>query len=470
MNARNVRAVAFAAVIASMACVPPARADDAPTRPDQFAQGWTVASDRADAGAWRLPLDGPQYRTATSPLLRDIAVFDAQGAEVPAAVFAAPAPAAAPAATIALPWFPLPPDDALPGQDVSTISERDSDGRVRRVETRVGDGMRLQQGGVDAWLLDASMAREPLVALRVTWADDAPDFDVGYRVEGSDDLRDWRTLQANARLIDLRRGGDRVHQARIPLSASARYLRLLPLRRGATFPLAGVQAEYAAKAQARDWQWQSLTGPLCRVEGTVEVLFELDGRYPVALVDVGTDSNAAAEWTLESRDDADARWRWRAGPWVGWRLNDGGRWERSAPQPLNGVVRDRYWRLVTRDAATGAPGLRLGWRPESVVFVGQGPGPWTLAAGSGRAQRAQAPIDRMVGALRATRGDDWQPAAAKVGEARELGGARALKPGRGDWTTTVLWVLLFGGALLVAVLAVGALRRNARGAGAGSED
>lgn len=457
--ARIVILVAAFAGFAAAACVPPARADDAPTRPDDFARGWTVASDHAVAGAWRVPLDAAIYRGATSPQLRDLAVFDAAGGEVPSAVFAPPAPRPPAAPTLALPWFPLPPDDAIPGQDVSTISERDAHGRVRRVETRVGDGLRLPQGGVDAWLLDASAARAPLVALQVEWAADAADFDVGYRVEGSDDLRDWRTLQPGARLIDLRRGADRVHQARIPLSASARYLRLLPLRRGATFPLAGVRAEFAAKAEADDWQWQTLSGSLRRDQGLVEVVFELDGRYPVALADVGNDGSAAAQWTLESRDAADARWRWRAGPWVGWKLDDGDGWARSPAQPLNGVVRDRWWRLTTRDAATAAPVLRLGWRPESVVFVGQGPGPWTLAAGSGRAARAPAPIAAMVDALRAARDDGWAPAPARLGEARALGGDAALQPAR-DWTTTLLWVLLFAGALLVSALALGALRRG----------
>ena len=308
--------------------------------------------------------------------------------------------------------------------------------------------------------------REPIVALLLEWtqADAANDaaIDVAYRVDGSDDLRDWRTLQPHAQLLDLARDGRRLRQRRIALQGGAKYLRLSPLRADAALPLSGVRAEFSASAVASDWQWESLRGRAVEERGKTYHDFIVDGRFPFARVDVDTAGNDANEWTLQSRDDEDAPWLTRAGPWVAFRIGTSqaagrGNRDRSPPQDLGGVVRDRHWRLSSRTPVSDAPTLRLGYRPEVVVFLAQGKPPYSLAAGSARAMRADAPLPQLVEAIRTQRGSDWQPASATLGAAQTLAGERALAPTR-DWTAWLLWSLLVAGALTVAAIALSLLR------------
>ena len=106
---------------------------------DDYAQQWPLTLQDGEAGAYRLTLGRDVYRSAISPTLRDVAVFNGDGQPVPAALFDPEQPLAQAAREVELPWFPLPPGAATPAQDIAVISERDADGRVRRVETRMAD-------------------------------------------------------------------------------------------------------------------------------------------------------------------------------------------------------------------------------------------------------------------------------------------------------------------------------------------
>lgn len=425
---------------------------------DDYARQWPLAT-QGDAGAYRLALDRDVYRGAIQPGLGDIEVFNAAGQSVPAALFAADAPLPGTPAPFALPWFPLPAGAAARAGDITVISERAADGSIRRVEARIADAPAPAPAATNAWLVDASRVRARLGALRLAWSAQAGPLDVEISVEGSDDLRDWRVLQPRAQLLDLARGGQRLRQSRVPLDGQARYLRIATLRADAALPLSGVEAEPTAMAEAPDWRWEVLRGRAASERGATHYDFELDGRFPVARADIDADDNAAGTWTLSSRDAPDAPWAVRAGPWVAFSVATGDAPQRSPAQALAGVVRDRYWRLTPQSATPGAPALRLGYRPETLVFVAQGAGPYALAAGSARASRVDAPLQPMLDALRASRGDTWQPAMASIGAAQALAGERALQPRR-DWKHWLLWALLVGGALVVAGFAFSLLRKG----------
>ncbi|HET6546244.1 MAG TPA: DUF3999 domain-containing protein [Rhodanobacteraceae bacterium] len=431
-----------------------------PAARDDYARQWSLTMQDPGAGAYRVVLDAPVYRSASLPSLRDVDVFNGDGKPVPAALFAPQAPAAQAPHRIALPWFALPPGQATPADDITLISERDADGHVQRVETRVANAAQLPEKTANAWLIDASRLQQRVVALQLDWPPPTSALDVVYRVEGSDDLRDWRTLQPRAQLLDLMRDGQRLRQRRIPLDGQARYLRLLPIQPDAALPLTGVQAELASTPLAPDWQWVDLRGHSVIEGGRTFYDFTLDGRFPVARADVGTAGNDAGEWTLQSRDDADAPWQTRAGPWVAFRIGKGAI-DRSAAQHLNAIVRDRYWRLSSHPSAAGVPTLRLGYRPEVVVFLARGKPPFALVAGSARAFRADAPLPHLIDTMRRQRGGDWRPAAATLGTAQLLSGPQALVPAppERDWKAWLLWALLIAGALVVAGFAITLLRK-----------
>ena len=424
-----------------------------------YASQWQLALGQAGAGAYRVVLDREVYRQARMPGLQDVVVANADGATVATAVFPPDAPLARALEIIPLPWFPLPVEAGPPRQDIAAISEIASDGSLRRVELR---GAPASAAGDHGFVLDASRLRAPIAALRVTW-NDADAFDRGYRVEASDDLRQWRAVEPDARLVQLRNGDRRVTENRIVLpGVQARYLRLLPQsRQAAALQLASVEAELALATAAPALQWEDLQGR--RVEGRDGVVFEytLDGRFPVQAADVALPGNSTRGWTLESRDDAQAAWQPAASPWVAYRVDSGGNASTSPPQVLHGVQRSRHWRLRAREAHDGAPPvLRLGYRPEVVVFLAEGTPPFALLAGSARATRPASPLPQLIEALRGQRGKDWQPATATLGTRQPLAGDAALQPAASppDWKRWLLWALLVAGAALVAGFAFSLLR------------
>ena len=430
---------------------------------DDYAARWPLALERPDGGAYRVVLAPDVYRQLQSSDLRDLVVTNAAGQPVATAVFPPDAPLAQAGDSVALAWFPLPGDAGAMALDIAAISEVASDGSLRRVELRGADP---DAAGDSGFVIDASRLREPVVALRFSWSN-AQAFDRGYRVSASDDLRQWREIEPDGRLVQLRNGDRRVIEDRIALpGVRAKYLRLQPgTRQPAPRALTGVRAELSGQVAAPALQWEQLQGR--RVEDRDGVHFEyaLAGRFPVEAADVVAAGNSTRGWLLQSRDGDDAAWQTAAAPWVAYRLDSSEGSSRSPPQPLDRLVRDRQWRLQARsDGAQDAPVLRLGYRPEVVLFLAEGQPPFALLAGSARAARPATPLPQLIDTLRAARGKDWQPAVATLGQREELAGAAALRPGTPiDWKRWLLWALLLGGALLVAGFAASLLRKRPPG-------
>lgn len=430
---------------------------------DDFARQWPIELGQEESGAYRVELNEGVYRTTVHPALADVEVFNAQGQAQPAAIVSPALPLAQPPRTLELPWFPLPTlDPAAGGGDLRLVAERDDEGGIVRIEatTTAPGTARLVDG---QWLVDASRLREPVRALLLDWERPQRSLQARYRVEGSNDLRSWRTLNEATTLLDLERGGERLRQGRIELDGQARYLRLMPLQPGLVPELTGVTAELSPPPVEARWEWVEIEGQRRSEGGRDHFDFVLPGRFPIERADVRLPGNNAVQWTLSSRERNDAVWRWRAGPWMAFQVGGADGANQSEPRPLPSMSRDRQWRLSPGSAVGEAmPVLRLGYRPEVAVFLAQGAPPYALAAGSANAERVDAPIPALVDALRTQRGPGWQPAPAYLAAAaQELSGDRALQRQRNiDWKSLLLWGLLIGGALLVATLGLSLLRQR----------
>ncbi|WP_312316690.1 DUF3999 domain-containing protein [Stenotrophomonas sp.] len=418
-----------------------------------YREQWPLQLATPSAGAYRLTLGEAQYRSAVSPQLQDVQVFNAQGQPLPSALFRAETPLAQSAPLQPLPWFALPPQGSAGSDDLQLLTERNTDGSVRRVEARLGrTGSNAQPGG---WLVDASKLDVAVQALRLDWQA-GPSLQLRVQVDVSADLQSWRRINDDVPLVDLAQDDNRLQQRRIFIGRQARYIRILPVS-GNTLPaLTSVQAELMSTLPAIDWQWRSLQG---KTVAPGEFEYVLDGRFPIAQVDIATADNSAVQWTLQSRDDAGQPWQVRAGPWVAYQLQDSAQRRQSQAQSLAAHSRDRYWKLVAAQGQPAqAPTLKLGYQPETLVFLSQGETPFTVATGSVRAARTSAPVGTVLAQLRAQQGEQWQPAVATVqGPAQVLGGDAAVQPER-DWKRWLLWALLGLGVVIVGGFAISLLR------------
>ncbi|CAD1794736.1 hypothetical protein CPBF426_04260 [Xanthomonas arboricola pv. juglandis] len=433
----------------------PLMAQAADVRQD-YRQQWPLQVAGSDAGLYQLRLNAAIYRSAQDAGLRDVTVIDARGEEMPAALLPVDAaPAAAPRRQ-RLPVFALPAGAAPANGDLQLIAERDASGAVRRLEGRFATGAAAGAGG--SWLIDASALGDRPRALWLYWDGNTP-VQARLRVEGSDDLRDWHLLAADATVMALDNQAQRLQQRRIALDAGARYLRIVPVS-GELPALRAVDAELDGVAAPLQSQWLELPG----TAQDKAVLYALPGRFPVTQVDVSGGQAEAVEWIAESRDADDAPWLRRAGPWLAYRLGAGNA-AASPPQQLSAPVRDRQWRLLAAQGrSTARPTLRVGYQPERMMFLAQGQPPYAVVAGSARVQRGDAPLASMLQALRRERGAQWQPAPASIAaQAQPLAGDAALQPAATprDWKRWLLWGLLIGGAVLVGGFAVSLLRSPA---------
>lgn len=424
----------------------------------EYARQWPIQPEQPGQAAYRVGLDESVYRHVSDPQLADLDVLDADGVPVPATVQAAQL-RTSDTYTRSLAWFPLPTAGNQPlRDDLEVISERDDSGRVIRIQARSSDAP-AAAGAADsgAWLLDASGVQSgTALALELAWEPSNEPLEARYQLLGSDNLRDWRVLQASTQLMDLSRNGRRLLHNRIPLSERTRYLRLQPVGDSRLPPLTDVQLHLLESGET-PLAWYTLQA---RHADANQYSYALDARLPVTHADVQIDGTAAGTWRLESRDSTEAPWLLRAGPWTAYRLGDADA-DRSATQAVNGgPVRDRYWRLVASQPPPARPTLQLGYRAESVVFMAAGKPPYVLVAGSTHSRRGRAPINEILAQQRARHGRDWQPAPAMLGVDEERDGAHALRPPPGDWKTWLLWGVLAMGTLLVGGFAVSLLREK----------
>lgn len=429
----------------------------------QFAEQWPLILSSEQSGAYRVVLEPQIYRGASSPQLADVQVYNAAGQALPSALLQPEQPLAQPPVQRELPWFTLPPLSAQRRDDLQLLAERDGDGRVVRLQVNSGGDQQTQQGG---WLIDASvLGDQPLAALALDWEERSEPLQMTVRVDASDDLQHWRPVDARLSLVDLQRAGKRLLQRRVQVAGSVRYLRVLPEDGKALPTLRGVLAEIPAAPATITWNWialqtQNTDGTEVPKGSTFE--FTLDGRFPVRQVDVDTEENSLARWTVYSRDDPSADWQVRAGPWVAFRLKQGGEGvERTPSRTLSSTTRDRYWKLLAESTVhIRAPVLRLGYQPEVMVFLSQGAAPYAMAVGSGTVQRADAPVGVLIDDLRMRNGPEWQPTLARLENTPQaLAGASALHRTT-DWKTWLLWAVLILGVLLVTGLALSVLRQK----------
>ncbi len=437
---------------------------------DDFARQWPLQLSQADAGAYRVPLDGAVYAAAHWRDLRDVRVIDADGKPVASAVYAAATPLAGPLRTLPLQWFALPV--AVAGEDdLSVVVQRDTAGKVVSIRNSVA-GNTAPTAADPVWLVDLGDEAGKLRTLTVDWADANASVDLGYRLEGSNDLRGWQVLDPQVRLVQLSNQQRALRNTTIRVESGLRYLRLVPLQRSGAPALKALRGEFADAVDAGDWQWQDLSAS---AGGNAKdgYLYALQGRLPVQRLDVVMPPNSAVSWTVSSRDADRAtggdepQWQTLTQGWNAWNLSQAGEQQQSAPLETSGIVSDRQWRLQAEPGAapSQAPVLRLGYRPGSVVFLAQGRAPYLLVSGSANVDAAQATLEPMLATLRERNGAHWQPAAATLGAAEQRAGDAAYQPAKAprDWKNMLLWAVLVLGALAVAGFAFSLLRSNRTG-------
>lgn len=419
-----------------------------------------------EASHYRFALPAPVYRGTARRDMGDIRVFNAMGEAVPHA-FLPRDEKPDPPKLQAAPIFPLYGDGAK-GIDAAAIRvERTPSGTV--VNASVSGAPPAARRALLGYLVDATAVKEAPQGLVLDWRP-ADGLSGRVRVEGSDDLKSWRTLATDAPLLRLEHRGARLEQRRVALASSrARYLRLSFAGVPRGFTLTRVELELSAGKREPAREWISLTAQ--QGEDRDELLFDPQGRFPVDRVRLRLpESNTVARVEISVRERAGDKWRAVAAA-TAYRLSREGGEEIVSPDIVVPLTRERHWRVkVDRRGGglgNGPPQMELGWVPHEIVFVARGAAPFTFAYGKPEAASEALPLavvlpvkddQELVQARRAAIGGisgrtESGPSLFKEPRRflRRLGEDHAVR----NW---VLWSALVIGVLLVAAMALRLLR------------
>ena len=399
-----------------------------------------------EGGQHRLVLPAEVYLHLMLPELADLRIYNASGESLPFALSGTAAEPVAKPALRALNSFALPEAKAR-SADLRLSVKLRADGTLSAAGLR-----KPQQGGLPSrYLIDASQLLQPVQALEIE-AHERNGLHY-LTLEGSDDLRDWRTLAVHAPWLALASDSGQVSQKRVEFSpVRCRYFRLS--WEDAPVSLAKVEAEIAARAPLQ--YLQHLVQLHQSEPKAADYLFELPpsiGLERVRLLLPQPDSVASVSFF--ARSSTNDRWQ-PVSSATFYRITRDGAEINSAPHLLQGF-RYRYWRVhFDRYSAQLPPELPLeiAWHPHQLVFLATGSAPYTLAFGNARAKAASFPLAVLMPGYQAA---DWQklPIASLGAMVSQAPVAASLmdKLREPDWKKVLLWTLLSAGVALLGWMA-----------------
>ncbi len=448
LSALRCAGLSFTAFVASVLAAPILASDE------DFALAFAIEALPGEA-LFAIDLPPEVYATLTTPDLRDLVVVDAQGREQPISLHRPPPPLPPPMPLV----LPLPLPIAVPAEATTTPGllelhlRRDADGRLGALDLRSVDAL-PNASDAREWLLDVGdTARDGLDGLRFA-TKSTDDFRSLLEVRGSNDLVTWEILRDGSPLLRASDAGQVIERLELRFPHSThRYLALRPLPSAG--PLPAIDSVSGLRLQASEPVPLSTlvltsTGPSTDGKGYD---FASPGPLNVRQIEVQlANTEGFSGFQLDQR--LGDYWQPLA-TGTAWQLQLGGEILRAPPvdTSLVGIGPLR----VRLTPAADPPRLVLGYYADRVVVLATATGPYRLLAGSVHRRHAPVPMDAALAAIRAQRGEHWQPALARLGPATRLGGEAALVP-KADPGRIALWLVLGLGVLVVGLMAWRLLR------------
>jgi hypothetical protein len=452
----TVRSIFGRSMFVTVGCLLAASVGAAPPNKDDYSSGMAVRANYAQPMIETL-LPDDVYRVVTRADLGDLRVFNANGTPVPHAFCAAPSSTTPEVSEQSLPVFVLRGRDQI-YTDNSRVAVETASGTRVNVEESAAAAPEVVSGLIH--IIDASDT-QPLRAIRFDWRSPDGVSEVKVRIEASDDLDQWQTVVPASTLLLAQQGGQELRRERIELpSREYKYLRVQRVDNGPPLTLNSVTAEQVAAAEEIEPMWFNATHMVSKEADAL--YFDAQHVAPVTYARVRlAQENSTVSVSLQSRPDEKSQWRTR---WTGESyviVSDTVR--RESPPGQFQATSDRYWRLqILKDPQVYQDStLELGYRPAKLRFLAQGPGPFTVAFGSRRAEPAQPAVcDGLLANMSAADRERM----IEQGYAEpivSLGGDAALKPlpNKTPTKVVVLWAVLVVGVALLVAMALSLLKR-----------
>ena len=439
-------ALMFAALLASGCGTNTALRDE--LQPQDFASGQEIAVPSGQP-FFRFDLPEDVYSQTAWPDLRDIRVFNGAGEQVPFARLM-PVSGKQERRRVALQSFRL-ESKAPSGQPTIELDTHD-----RGVKVRVAPGAAVNAGAEYLLAVVDQDLKTPITRLFLEWQDETSNWQQRVTVSVSSDLDQWRTVASARPLLDLRTpDGQRLQHGEIPVEPttpqSARYwkLRFIP---GFSPTLTNIDGEVTDAVRPPDGVRLDAEA---RRETDGSGVYTLHSRQPIARIRITPAVvNSVFPLLMEGREADDEAWQPIART-VAYRLNQNGVEEYSDPVPLDGrLLKAIRLRPLNTSWGVSIPIVEIQRDPMTLLVNARGAGPFLLAWGSRAADEGSVPPGTLMPAGSST----VDMPAAQAMSRRTLGGPERLTAASraeraAAWQTTLVWIMLVGGAGALAFLA-----------------
>lgn len=451
------RVPVFAAMILVAAGARAAPEESMPS-PLDYAYGWPIEQE-STSGFHEFDLPIEVYRSVADPGLRDIGVYDARGEPAPRLI-SAPREAETPDEIVEKSLLPVLAAPGTPVGDMRLALERSDGSTSVRIESVAAVDATVTPALV-AYLADLGEKTSRLRAIELDWPREVEPVITQLAIEGSEDLDRWFALGSGT-IAGLSQHNARIERRRIELQPrTVRYLRLSWTRAPEQWRLTRLTAHYSQDVRPARRETETLW-PTGRDAQDGGQLYDLGGAPAIDRIALelagGQDLVRAA---IHAWDAAGGYWRpVHEGQF--YRLQREGGTIESEPAATAPVRAARWKVVIERGSRNADVGLQLGWRPDRLLFLAQGQGPWQLVAGSAYDAQADFPQARRYADPEMR---DLLKKAGPVGNAAlgarvELGGEARLEPAQSPaWRRWLLWLGLVAGVLLVGIMALRLLRQ-----------
>lgn len=426
--------------------------------PDDFARGVEITPPPGPF--FRIDLPEAVFSGTAWPDLRDVRVFNRAGEAVP---FARVTPPRAVGETKLVPLRSFRIETMSPGG----VPQIELGSRERGLELRVTPG-KSEQAGVEYLLATSTPDLDaPIHRLLLEWQNRDAAWRQTVTVSVSSDLESWSTVAIGRPLMDLKAAdGSRLQHREITVEprtpSSARYWRL-QFGAGDAPTLTSVNGE----TQSASPELPGVPLPTsAAIAQDGAAVYELSAPQPLARLRITPqDQNSVLPLVVESREKDTDGWT-PIDRTVVYRLNAAGTEQISEPLTVNGrLVKSIRLRPLGTSWGSGMPILEVERDPLSLVVNARGAGPFLLAWGSRAAADTAVPFAQLVPNMASDRLVEIPPGQQR-GDYRVLGGdakLTAMAPAEraAQWQTTLVWLVLIGGAGALALLAL-RLWREAR--------
>jgi hypothetical protein len=427
---------------------------------NDYAWGFpVVAEEEASFYSIRLPLE--VNRSVTDPELRDAGVYNADGEPVPRVFQPASDDVEQIERSRQLPFVPLFTDtDAVDNEDIRLLFERRGDyARLELTTDETAD--EPPEPELMSYIVDTRELEEAVEALDLFWAQSDAGFIGQVTIEGSDNLRNWNAL-GSAAVADLDEESTSIVQRRVDLSNTKHdFLRVSWRDLPDDWTLAEINGVYTLGVPGIVREKITLgQSEIDAADGGR--IFSLGGAPKIDRLRIllpETNTVIAASIYLWSGNQG--RWyRVTQGSWH--HIGRGDNVIKSDPVKISRTRSTRIKVVVTGGQPDAELQLEVGWRPDTLLFLAQGPAPFTLAAGRAADAETGFPQQSTYGVTSiASLATDNRQATATLGTRYSLGGADQLQIEEvTDWRTVILWLGLALGVGFVGFMATRILRET----------